>query len=62
MEYTSRKLGKGAVSGEIIAGIEPIEDTLNAIDYITSIGAFPTVCNFPTCGGDGYAGLEFSTL
>lgn len=46
MEYTADKLGKGAVSGEIIAGIEPIEDTLAAIDYITSVGAFPTVCIF----------------
>lgn len=46
MEYTSDKLGKGAVSGEIIAGVEPIEDTLAAIDYITSVGAFPTVCIF----------------
>lgn len=46
MEYTSRKMGKGRVSGEIIAGIEPLEDTLAAIDYITSIGAFPTVCIF----------------
>ncbi|MGE5234816.1 MAG: radical SAM protein [Acidobacteriota bacterium] len=46
MEYTARKLGKGAVSGEIIAGIEPIEDTIEAIDYITSVGAFPTVCIF----------------
>ena len=46
MEYTADKLGKGAVSGEIIAGIEPLEDTLAAIDYITSVGAFPTVCIF----------------
>lgn len=46
MEYTASKLGKGAVSGEIIAGLEPIEDTLAAIDYITSVGAFPTVCIF----------------
>ncbi len=53
MEYTSRKMGKGRVSGEIIAGIEPIEDTLEAIDYITSIGAFPTVCIFrPVKGTD----------
>ena len=30
-----------------------IEDTLNAIDYITGIGAFPTVCIFrPTIGSD----------
>jgi len=53
LEYTSRKLGKGAVSGEIIAGVEPIEDTLRAIDYITGAGAFPTVCIFrPVIGAD----------
>lgn len=53
LEYTARKLGKGAVSGEIIAGVEPIEDTLRAIDYITSVGAFPTVCVFrPVIGSD----------
>lgn len=53
MEYTAKKLGKGAVSGEIIAGVEPIEDTLRAIDYITGVGAFPTVCVFrPTVGSD----------
>lgn len=46
MEYTSSKLGKGRVSGEIIAGVEPIEDTLRAIDRITDCGAFPTVCIF----------------
>lgn len=46
MEYTADKLGKGAVSGEIIAGVEPLEDTLAAIEYITSLGAFPTVCIF----------------
>ena len=53
LEYTAKKLGKGAVSGEIIAGVEPIEDTLRAIDYITSVGAFPTVCVFrPVIGSD----------
>ncbi len=53
LEYTSKLLGKGKVSGEIIAGLEPIEDTLEAIDYITSVGAFPTVCIFrPLIGAD----------
>ncbi len=53
LEYTAKKLGKGSCSGEIIAGVEPIEDTLRAIDYITGIGAFPTVCIFrPTIGSD----------
>jgi len=53
LEYTAKLLGKGAVSGEIIAGVEPVEDTLRAIDYITSVGAFPTVCVFrPVIGAD----------
>ena len=53
LEYTAKKLGKGACSGEIIAGIEPIEDTLKAIDFIAGLGAFPTVCIFrPTVGAD----------
>jgi hypothetical protein len=53
MEYCATRMPKGAVSGEIIAGIEPIEDTLAAIDYIAALGAFPTVCIFrPTVGAD----------
>ena len=51
MEYTSRHLGKGRVSGEIIAGIESIEATKRGIDRIVNAGAFPTVCIFrPTIG------------
>ena len=46
LEYTTKKLGKGRCSGEIIAGVEPIEDTMKAIDYITDVGAFPTICIF----------------
>jgi len=53
LEYTVHKLGKGSCSGEIIAGVEPIADTLRAIDYITDVGAFPTVCIFrPVVGSD----------
>ena len=51
MGYTARLWGPGRVSGEIIAGVEPVEDTLAAIDEITEVGAFPTVCIFrPTEG------------
>jgi len=51
MEYTAKKLGPGKVSGEIIAGLEPIESTLRGIDRIVNAGAFPTVCIFrPTIG------------
>jgi hypothetical protein len=53
MEYCARRMPPGAVSGEIIAGIEPVERTLEAIDIITAHGAFPTVCIFrPTIGSD----------
>jgi biotin synthase-related radical SAM superfamily protein len=53
MEYCARKMGKGRVSGEIIAGVEPIEDTFRAIEFIVRIGAFPMVCIFrPLTGAD----------
>ena len=53
MEYTSKKLGRGRVSGEIIAGVEPIESTKRSIDRIVDAGAFPTVCIFrPTVGSE----------
>ena len=53
MEYTAKKLGRGRVSGEIIAGIEPVEATKRGIDRIVNAGAFPTVCIFrPTIGSE----------
>jgi hypothetical protein len=53
MEYCAARLPRGAVSGEIIAGVEPLEHTIAGIEWIASIGAFPTVCIFrPTAGSD----------
>jgi len=53
MEYTSKKMGKGRVSGEIVAGIEPLQDTFRAIEYIVRAGAFPFVCIFrPLIGSE----------
>lgn len=53
MEHAARLLPRGAVSGEIIAGIEPIANTIAGIERIASMGAFPTVCIFrPTLGSD----------
>jgi hypothetical protein len=46
MEYCASRLPRGAVSGEMIAGIEPIANTIAAIDLITALGAFPTICIF----------------
>ena len=40
-------------NGEIIAGLEPAASTIKAIDWITSVGAVPTVCVFrPLVGTD----------
>ena len=53
MEHTAKRLGKGRVSGEIIAGVESIETTKHGIDRIVNAGAFPTVCIFrPTLGSE----------
>ncbi|HEX7421704.1 MAG TPA: radical SAM protein [Thermoanaerobaculia bacterium] len=53
MEFTSLRLGKGRVSGEIIAGVESIAATKRGIDRIVNAGAFPTVCIFrPTIGSE----------
>lgn len=51
MSYCARRMRRGAVSGELIAGIEPIANTIQGIERITETGAFPTVCIFrPTAG------------
>ena len=53
IEYCASRMPRGAVSGELIAGIEPIERTIEGIEMITRAGAFPTVCIFrPTIGSD----------
>lgn len=45
-------------NGEIIAGLEPPESTIRAIDWITSVGAIPTVCVFRPLKGTDYQRLE----
>lgn len=53
IEYCASRMPRGAVSGELIAGIEPIDKTIEGIERIASAGAFPTVCIFrPTVGSD----------
>lgn len=53
MQYCASLMPRGAVSGELIAGLEPIEQTLAAIDRIADYGAMPIVCVFrPTVGSD----------
>lgn len=44
-------------NGEIIAGLEPPDSSVKAIDWITSVGAIPTVCVFRPLVGTDYAHL-----
>jgi hypothetical protein len=53
IEYCAQEVGPQGrrfepwvVNGEIIAGLEPAADSIAAIDWITSVGAIPTVCVF----------------
>jgi len=41
-------------NGEIIAGLEPPENSIEAIDWMTSVGAIPTVCIFRPLTGTDY--------
>src|SRR6185503_8840856 len=59
VRYCARLKDKGprdepwVTNGEIIAGLEPAESSMRAIDWITSVGAVPTVCVFrPLVGTD----------
>ena len=55
--YCAQRMNRGAVSGEIIAGVEPIEATLRGVDWIAAQGAFPTVCIFRPLAGSILAHL-----
>lgn len=54
---TGRGFEPWVTNGEIIAGLEPPEDSIRAIDWITGVGAVPTVCVFRPLLGTDYAGL-----
>ncbi len=49
-----RGFGPWVTNGEIIAGLEPPEDSVKAIDWITKVGAIPTVCVFRPLAGTDY--------
>jgi len=55
LEHCQARMPKGSCSGEIIAGSDADAQTRAAIDYITSLGAFPTVCVFRPLQGSGLA-------
>jgi hypothetical protein len=54
---TGRGFEPWVVNGEIIAGLESPEDSIRAIEWITSVGAIPTVCVFRPLKATDYAGV-----
>jgi hypothetical protein len=54
---TGRGFEPWVVNGEIIAGLEAPEDSMRAIDWITSVGAIPTVCVFRPLQATDYASV-----
>jgi hypothetical protein len=53
MAYCARRMPRGAVAGEIIAGIEPVDRTMAAIDVIAALDACPIVSIFrPALGSE----------
>ncbi len=55
IEYCTRIFH--TTNGEIVAGLEPSEKSIQAIDWITSVGAVPTVCIFRPLKGTDYENL-----
>ncbi len=52
---TGRDFEPWVVNGEIVAGLEEPRDSIAAIDWITGVGAVPTVCVFRPLIGTDYA-------
>jgi len=63
IRYCAGLAGKGprsepwVTNGEIIAGLEPAHSSIAAIEWITSVGAIPTVCVFRPLIGTDYQHL-----
>jgi uncharacterized radical SAM superfamily protein len=54
IDFAANDVGFDTVNGEIIAGLEPIESSIRAIDWIVDHGAIPTVCVFRPVIGAAY--------
>jgi hypothetical protein len=54
IDFCANDVGFDTVNGEIIAGLEPVESSIAAIDWITERRAIPTVCVFRPVIGAAY--------
>ncbi|MDO8489097.1 MAG: hypothetical protein Q7S42_03190 [Candidatus Omnitrophota bacterium] len=58
IEYCVKVFGKGRVSGELVAGLEPPSQTIRAIEHFAQVGAVSTVCIFRPCLGTIFENLD----
>ncbi len=58
IDFCANKVGFDTVNGEIIAGLESVDSSLRAIDWICAHGAIPTVCVFRPVFGAAYGHLD----
>jgi hypothetical protein len=54
IDFCANEVGFDTVNGEIIAGLEPPESSMRAIDWIVEHNAIPTVCVFRPVLGAAY--------
>jgi uncharacterized radical SAM superfamily protein len=55
IRHCAQDVGFDTTNGELIAGLEAPERSLEAIDWLTETGAVPTVCVFRPLAGTAYA-------
>jgi hypothetical protein len=58
IDFCANTLGFDTVNGEIIAGLEPVDSSIRAIDWIVDHGAIPTVCVHRPLQGAAYQHLD----
>jgi hypothetical protein len=57
IQLCTEEVGFDTTNGELIAGLEAPEASMEAIDWLTRTGAVPTVCVFRPLAGTAYADL-----
>ena len=55
--WCAQDVGFDTTNGEMIAGLEPVQSSMAAVDWLTSVGAVPTICVFRPVVGTPYADL-----
>lgn len=55
--YCAQEVGFPTTNGELIVGLEDPADSMAAVDWLTSVGAVPTICVFRPVVGTAYRDL-----